>query len=139
MLDASSMGSFMNKKIDAKWELIERIQCNTEDWEIDNGKESVINYEYDCIKSFVETESFNKLSAKFGFDSQILVDLYKSFAPHLNMPKRIGPSIMNLLKRFAKKMKLLMLIAIDMIQFQKMKFYISMLIFVECIDLVKGL
>ena len=41
-LDASSMGSFTNEKIDAEWELLERIQCNTEDWEIDKGKESGI-------------------------------------------------------------------------------------------------
>src|ERR1041384_7313162 len=87
LLDASSMGSFTNKKIDAKWELLERIQRNTEDWEIDKGKESGIIYEYDCIKSFVETASFNKFSAKFGLDSQLLVDFLKSFASHLNMPK----------------------------------------------------
>src|ERR1044071_3205868 len=87
LLDASSMGSFTNEKIDAKWELLERIQHNTEDWEIDKGKESGIVYEYDCIKSFVETASFNKFSAKFGLDSQLLVDFLKSFASHLNIPK----------------------------------------------------
>ena len=68
MFDASSMGSFMNKKVDVKRDLIERIQHNTEDWEIDKGNESGISYEYDCIKSFVETDNFNKLSAKFGLD-----------------------------------------------------------------------
>src|SRR4051812_8833116 len=73
LLDASSMGSFTNDKIDAKWELLERIQHNTEEWQIDKGKESGINYEYYCIKSFVETASFNKFSAKFWLDSQILV------------------------------------------------------------------
>ena len=31
MLDASSMGSFTNKKTEVKWDLIERIQRNTED------------------------------------------------------------------------------------------------------------
>ena len=50
-LDASSGGSFTSKKDEAKWDLLERIQCNTEDWENDKGKESGINYEYDCIKS----------------------------------------------------------------------------------------
>src|SRR4051812_7896777 len=39
LLDSSSMGSFTNEKIDAKWELLERIQRNTEDWEIDKAKE----------------------------------------------------------------------------------------------------
>src|SRR3954470_2479484 len=81
------MGSFTNENTDAKWVLLERIQRNTEDWEIDKGKESGINYEYDCIKSFVETESFNKFSAKFGLDSLLLVDFLKSFASRLNMPK----------------------------------------------------
>src|ERR1043165_4273426 len=139
LLDASSMGSFTNEKTDAKWELLERIQRNTEDWKIDKGKESGIIYEYDCIKSFVETASFNKFSAKFGLDSQLLVDFLKSFAHILICLRIIGSSTMNLLNRFAKKMKLLMMIATCMIQFLKMKFYISMLIFVEWIDLVKGL
>ena len=39
------------------------------------------------IKSFMETERFNVLSTKFGIDSQIVVDLYKSFADHINIPK----------------------------------------------------
>src|SRR3954469_25266504 len=80
LLDASSMGSFTNEKIDAKWELLERIQRNTEDTEIDKGTESGINYEYDCIKSFVETSSFNKFSAKFGLISQLLASFLKYFA-----------------------------------------------------------
>ena len=52
MLDASSLGSFTIKKVNSKWDLIERIYRNTEDWEIDNGKETDIDYEYDCIKSY---------------------------------------------------------------------------------------
>ena len=63
------MGSFTNEKIDAKWELLEITQHNTEYWEIDKGKEQGIDYEYDCIKSFVETASINKFSAKFGLVS----------------------------------------------------------------------
>ena len=129
LLDASSIGSFTNKKIDAKLELLERIQRNTEDWEIDKGKESCINYEYDCIKSFFETASFNKFSDNFGLDSQLLFGFLKSFSSHLNMPK----------ENWFNKMELLMIIATCMIQFLKVKFYISMLIFVEWIDLVKGL
>ena len=60
---------------------------SAEGWEIDKCKESGINYEYDCIKSFMETEHFNVLSTKFGLDSQIVVDIYKSFADHINIPK----------------------------------------------------
>ena len=51
------------------------------------SKETGINYEYDCIESFVETESFSVLSAKFGLDSQIVVNFSKSFATHINVPK----------------------------------------------------
>ena len=105
LLDASSNGSFTNRKIDDKWGLIERIQCNAKDWEMDTCKESSINYEYDCIKSFVETENFNKLSAKFGLDSQI-VFIFANLLLLISMfLKIIGPSIMNLLKTFARKMK----------------------------------
>ena len=60
---------------------------HTEDWEMDKGKELGINYEYDCIKSFAETENFNKLSAKYGLDSQVIVELCKTFASHVSIPK----------------------------------------------------
>ena len=83
----SSNGSFTNKKIDDKWDLIEIILHNTEDWEMDKGKEPGINYEYDCIKSFVETKFFNMLSAKYGLDSQVIVELCKTFASYVSIPK----------------------------------------------------
>src|ERR1041385_5310595 len=37
MLDASSIGVFQTKSVEERWDLIERIQKNTEDWEIDKG------------------------------------------------------------------------------------------------------
>ena len=49
MVDASSLGSFTGKNVNAKWDLIERIYRNAEDWEIDKGKETGINYEYDSL------------------------------------------------------------------------------------------
>ena len=85
MLDASSMGSFTNKKIEVKWDLIERIQRNTEDWEIDKGNESGINYEHDCIRFYVKTDYFNSFCAKIGLDSQLLVDFCKNFVSHINV------------------------------------------------------
>src|ERR1043165_9616040 len=39
MLDASSSGVFQTRSMEEKWDLIERIQKNTEDWEIDKGIE----------------------------------------------------------------------------------------------------
>ena len=61
MLDSSSAGSFSSRQIEFKWDLIERIKHNTKDWEFDKGKESGINLEYDCVKSFVETDFFKSL------------------------------------------------------------------------------
>ena len=59
MLDASSSGAFPSKSIEARWDLIERIQRNTKDWEIDKGNEPAINYEHDCIESYVKTDYIN--------------------------------------------------------------------------------
>ena len=41
MLDTSCAGSFM-KTIEFRWDLLERIKGNSEDWELDEGKESGI-------------------------------------------------------------------------------------------------
>ena len=35
MLDTSCTGSFMKKTIEFKWDLLERIKCNTEYWELE--------------------------------------------------------------------------------------------------------
>jgi hypothetical protein len=86
-LDAYFEGSFTSKEVDAKWDLLETIQSNIEYWDCDKGKESGINYEYDRIKSFAETADFQELSAKYVLDSQIMVDLYRAFASHINVPK----------------------------------------------------
>ena len=77
MLDASSSGVFQTISVEERWDLIERIQKNTEDWEIDKGIELVINYEHDYIKSYVETDYFNTFCDKIGLDSQLLIDFCK--------------------------------------------------------------
>ena len=38
MLDTSCAGSFMMKTIEFKWDLLERIKRNSEDWDLDEGK-----------------------------------------------------------------------------------------------------
>ena len=43
MLDTSCTGSFMKKTIEFRWDLLERIKCKSEDWELDEGKESVLS------------------------------------------------------------------------------------------------
>jgi hypothetical protein len=86
-LDAYFEGSFTSKEVEAKWDLLKTIQSNIEDWDCDKGKELGINYEYDCIKSFAETADFQELSAKYGLDPQIMVDCFRTFASHINVPK----------------------------------------------------
>jgi hypothetical protein len=56
--------------------------------------------------------------------------------PILMFLKEIGTCIMNLLKTLAWKMKLLLMIAMNMLKLLKVLFLISMLIFVEHLDLV---
>ena len=39
----------MKKTIEFKWVLLERIKCNSKDWELEEGKESGINLKFDCV------------------------------------------------------------------------------------------
>ena len=73
MLDASSGGVFQTRNMEEKLDLIERIQKNTEDWEIDKGIEPTINYEHDYIESYVKTDYFNTFCSKIGLDSHRLL------------------------------------------------------------------
>ena len=63
MLDASSSGVYENKSIEARWDLIEIIQRNSEDWEIDKGNEPPIDCEHDCIETYVKDDYFNTFCA----------------------------------------------------------------------------
>ena len=66
MLDTSCAGSFTKNTIEFRWDILERIKCNSEDWELDEGKESSIKLKYDCVKSFMNTDAFQKFSNKYG-------------------------------------------------------------------------
>ena len=87
MLDTSCTGSFMMKTIEFRWDLLERIKHNSEDWEIDEGKESGINLKFDCVKYFMDTDAFRDFSTKYGLDSEIVASLCESFATHVDLPK----------------------------------------------------
>src|SRR4051812_35613637 len=88
MLDASSSGVFRTRSVEDRWDLIERIQKNTEDWEIGKGIEPVINYENHYIESYVKTDYFNTFCAKNGLDSQLLIDFCKDFASRVDSSKK---------------------------------------------------
>jgi hypothetical protein len=88
LLDASCSGSFTRMKEEAKWDLLDRIQENTEQWENDKGRKSGINYDYECIKAFMGTDDFHNISVVYGLDSQILANYFKAFASYLDVPKK---------------------------------------------------
>ena len=66
---------------------MERIKRNSEDWDLDDGKESGIKLMYDCVKSFMNTDAFQKFSTKYGLDSEIVASFCESFATHVELPK----------------------------------------------------
>ena len=72
MLDTSCAGSYMLKTIEIKWDLLERIKCNSEDWGSDDGKESGMTPSFDCVKSFMDTDIFHEFSTKYRLDSEMV-------------------------------------------------------------------
>ena len=87
MLDASCAGSFMMKTIEFRWNLLDRIKCNSKDWDLDEGKESGMTPKFDCVKSFMDTDIFCKFSTKYGLDSEIVASFCESFATYVDLPK----------------------------------------------------
>ena len=59
MLDTSCAGYFMTKTIEFKWDLLERIKCNSGDWDSDGGKESGMTPKFDFVKSFYGYRCFS--------------------------------------------------------------------------------
>ncbi|KAK1696641.1 hypothetical protein QYE76_013338 [Lolium multiflorum] len=87
-LDTSCSGSFTRNKEEFKRDLLDRIQENTEGWENDKDRESGIIYDYKCIEAFMDTDKFRNMSATYGLDSQVAVNLFKAFASHYELPKK---------------------------------------------------
>ena len=87
MLDTSCTSSFMMKTIEFKWDLLERIKRNSEDWDLDEGKELGITPKFDCVKSFMDVDVFREFSTKYGLDSVLVASFCESFATHVDLPK----------------------------------------------------
>jgi hypothetical protein len=88
LLDACCFGSFTHMKGEAKWDLLDHIQENTEGWENDKGRKSGINYDYECIKAFMGTNDFHDVSTVYGIDPQIFANCFKAFASYLDVLKK---------------------------------------------------
>ena len=87
MLDTCCAGSYMLKTTEFKWDLLERIKRNSEDWGSDDGKESRMTLKFDCVKSFMDTDAFRGFSTKYGLDSEIVAYFCETFATHVDLPK----------------------------------------------------
>ncbi|KAK1644910.1 hypothetical protein QYE76_062715 [Lolium multiflorum] len=88
LLDTACSGSFTRNKEEFKWDLLDRIQENTEGWENDKGRVSGINYNYECIETFMDTDEYRNISATYGLDSQVVANIYKAFASHFELPRK---------------------------------------------------
>ena len=66
---------------------LERIKRNSEDWELDEGKDLGITPKFYCVKSFMDTDAFCEFSTKYVFDSEIVASFCESFATHVYLPK----------------------------------------------------
>ena len=88
LLDTACAWSFSSNKEEFKWELLDRIEENAEGWESDKGRESGIKYDYECIKTFMDTDNFQDMSNAYGLDSQVVVNFYKAFASYFELPKK---------------------------------------------------
>ena len=64
-------------KEEAKWDLLDHIQGNTEAWKNEKGRKSDINYDYECIKSFMGTDDFRDISTEYGLDSQSITNFLR--------------------------------------------------------------
>ena len=55
--------------------------------ELNEGKESGIKLKFDCVKSFMNADAFQKFSTKYGLDFEIVASFCESFATHVDFPK----------------------------------------------------
>ena len=62
----------MMKTIEFRWDLLDIIKHNSEDWELDEGMESGITPKFDCVKSFMDIDAFREFSTKYGLGSEIV-------------------------------------------------------------------
>jgi hypothetical protein len=46
-----------------------------------------VDYGYDCVKKFYSCDIFEELSKLYGLDSHVLLEVVKSLAKHIVVPK----------------------------------------------------
>jgi hypothetical protein len=88
-LDESSEGSFTNRTKKEARDLLDTISKNSDAWDLDKSNEPHFEYEYSGVENLSTTILFKELSNRFGLDPHVLVEVSKSSANHLNVPKKI--------------------------------------------------
>jgi hypothetical protein len=86
-LDNSSAGSFTNRRTEDAWGLLDLISENISNWDLDKGNIITIDYGYDCVRNFYASNVFEQLSNLYSIDSHVLLEVVKSFAKHVALPK----------------------------------------------------
>jgi hypothetical protein len=87
-LDSSSERSFTNRTQEEARNLLDTIANNSAAWDLDKCNEPHFDFEYACVENFSTTILFEELKNKIGLDPHILIEVSKSFANHLNVPKK---------------------------------------------------
>jgi hypothetical protein len=86
-LDNSAGESFTNRGVEDAWGLLDLVSENTDNWDLDKGKIITIDYGYDCVKIFYTSNVFGESSRLYSIDSHVLLEVVKSFAKHVALPK----------------------------------------------------
>ena len=66
---------------------METISENTGHWDLDKGNEPYLDYEYSCVENFSTSTLFKNLSDIFNLDPYVIIEVAKSFANHIGIPK----------------------------------------------------
>jgi hypothetical protein len=55
--------------------------------DLDKGKIITIDHGYNCVKNFYTANVFGELSNSYSIDSHVLLEVVKTFAKHISLPK----------------------------------------------------
>ena len=83
----------MKKTLEFRWDLLERIKHNSDDWELEEDKESGRNLKFDCVKCFMDSDAFRDFSTKYGLDSEIVAFVVNHLLLMLISLRRSGLNI----------------------------------------------
>ena len=87
-LDLSANGAFMDYPIAKASDLLNRTRRNREAWNFKLGSKGGVEIEYDCIHAFKESGHVDDLTKELHLDSDLVLQVVKSFTEHIRAPKK---------------------------------------------------